>query len=225
MSNNSLESFWNLLNNFEDSIIDGIKKNHPEYKFYEVINPVSEYTNISSDDQKRDKLLQMEDIIENCKLCGMSEIRSDYFIGKGSLNPKIMIIQSYKNFDNSYNDFLKKWIEAIDISFSKECYLASIVKCVTKDSTVPTTDEIDECFKYLDEQISIIQPKIIFALGRSAAKALGIKLQNIEDVRGKIFRYKNIDIFCTYHPAQVLQNVNLKRPVWEDLKKIKAFLG
>ncbi len=223
MSKNNFERFWNLLNNFEDSIIDGIKKEHKSFDFFYSQQNIEKESKI--DKNKIDEILKIEDAVDNCEICSISEKKCKNFIGKGSLNPKIMIIQTYDYLDNSYIDFLKKWIEGINLSFSDDCYLANIVKCVSKDSIPPSKDEINECFSYLKYQIDVVNPRIIFALGKRAINGLGIDLKSIEDARGKIFKYKDIDVFCSYHPAEVLQNSSLKRPVWEELKNIKAFLG
>ena len=102
-----------------------------------------------------------------------------------------------------------------------EIYLLNILKCRTPKDREPLQKEIEKCESYLITQINLIKPKLIIALGNIAAKTLLKKDLPISKLRNNLYNYKGIDLIITYHPKTLLKNPNLKRPVWEDFKKIK----
>jgi DNA polymerase len=113
-------------------------------------------------------------------------------------------------------------------------YIANIVKChPMKDSSnpelrandrPPSPEEMDSCRPYLDKQIEIIRPKIIVTLGASSTRGLLKSEESISAIRGSVREYNGIKLMPTYHPAALLRNPNLKKFVWDDMKKVLKFL-
>jgi DNA polymerase len=83
------------------------------------------------------------------------------------------------------------------------------------------------CLPFLKRQIALLKPKVIVALGATAVEGLvGMpKDQGITKVRGHWMKFAGIDLMPTFHPAYMLRNPKMKRPVWEDLKAVLERLG
>ena len=94
------------------------------------------------------------------------------------------------------------------------------MKCRPPKNRDPKPDEVKACEKYLRQQIKLINPKIILALGRIAAQNLLKTTIPIGKMRGNSYQYPDSDlpVVVTYHPAYLLRSPTEKRKVWEDLK-------
>ena len=105
----------------------------------------------------------------------------------------------------------------------KEVFIANILKCRPPKNRDPKLEEVETCEKYLKQQIELIQPKIILALGRIAAQNLLKTDTPIGKMRGNSYLYpnSNLPVVVTYHPAYLLRSPTEKRKVWEDLKLAK----
>jgi DNA polymerase len=80
------------------------------------------------------------------------------------------------------------------------------------------------CFPYLEQQLALIQPKAIVALGRLAAQALTGRREGIAELRGQEHRWRGILLVPTYPPSALLKDPELKRPVWDDMKRVVEHL-
>ena len=82
---------------------------------------------------------------------------------------------------------------------------------------VRDADEADRCEPYLARQIELIRPKLIIALGKTAASNLLHTNASLSSLRGRLPQYLDIPVIVTYHPAYLLRNLPAKALVWEDL--------
>jgi len=73
-------------------------------------------------------------------------------------------------------------------------------------------------------QLEIIKPKIIVTLGASSTRGLLNSKEAISKMRGNVKKYREMKLIPTYHPAALLRDLNLKRFVWEDMKKVMRYL-
>ena len=96
-------------------------------------------------------------------------------------------------------------------------YIANAVKCRPPNNRTPEPSEIDACRPYLDRQIALLRPKLIVALGKSAATTLLEVEATIASLRGHVHRYRGVPLVVTYHPAYLLRNLPDKAKAWEDL--------
>ena len=109
-----------------------------------------------------------------------------------------------------------------------DVYIANILKCrpdtpgQSAGNRPPTPEERATCIPYLQEQIDLIKPKAIVALGATAVDGLLGKTLGITKLRGNWQMYRGIPLMPTYHPAYLLRNQSLseKRKVWEDFLKV-----
>ena len=103
-------------------------------------------------------------------------------------------------------------------------YIANVLKHRPPGNRTPLPDEVRACAPFLQRQIDLVQPKLIIALGNSAAHALlGTKLA-MGKLRQQIHWYQGIPLVATYHPAALLRNDAWKRPTWEDVKLARRVL-
>ena len=105
-------------------------------------------------------------------------------------------------------------------------FIANVVKCRPPGNRDPEADEVEACRPYLDQQIRLVKPKLIVALGRVAAQRLLQSDQPLARLRGPQYAYgsEQTPLLLTYHPAYLLRSPREKAKAWEDLKRIERFL-
>ncbi|MBF0494332.1 MAG: uracil-DNA glycosylase, partial [Candidatus Omnitrophica bacterium] len=86
-------------------------------------------------------------------------------------------------------------------------------------------EEIKACRAYVENQLDIIKPKVVVALGKSSAQTLLETDTPITALRGNFYPYRGAKLLPTYHPAYLLRNPSAKKEVWADMKKIAKELG
>ena len=108
----------------------------------------------------------------------------------------------------------------------EEVYVCNIVKCRPPENRRPEPDEIAACKPYLEEQLQLVGPKVIVALGATALRGLlGIE-EGITRLRGKWKLYQgNVAVMPTFHPAYLLRNPSAKHAVWQDMLAVLRQLG
>jgi DNA polymerase len=165
-----------------------------------------------------------------CKLCGLG--RRQVVFGVGSPKARLMFVgeapgededKQGEPFVGRAGQLLTKIIEAINLS-REQVYIANVIKCRPPGNRNPEPDEVAACEPFLFEQIGIIQPRVIVALGKFAAQSLLRTAEPITRLRGREFDYRGATLIPTFHPAYLLRNPPAKREVWEDMKKVRAIL-
>ncbi|MBK8251841.1 MAG: uracil-DNA glycosylase [Polyangiaceae bacterium] len=107
-----------------------------------------------------------------------------------------------------------------------DVYICNIVKCRPPNNRKPELSEMDACTPYLKEQLALVKPKVIVALGATAVTGLIGSTEGITRLRGKWKLYKGtVPIMPTFHPAYLLRNEAAKRDVWNDLQEVMKHLG
>lgn len=112
---------------------------------------------------------------------------------------------------------LDNMLAAIKLKRGNNVYIANIVKCRPPNNRAPETDEVATCLPYLHQQIALIQPKLIVALGKTAATALLGRDATLGSLRGTLHDYNGIPLIVTYHPAYLLRSPGEKAKAWQDL--------
>ena len=116
---------------------------------------------------------------------------------------------------------LTKILAAMELG-REQVYIANILKCRPPGNRDPLPDEMDKCFEYLREQVRLIRPKIICALGRVAAQALLNTTTPLGKLRRNWHNYEGVPAMVTYHPAALLRFAKYKRDTWEDMQMLLA---
>jgi DNA polymerase len=107
----------------------------------------------------------------------------------------------------------------------EEVYIANIVKCRPPGNRTPEYVEATTCSQFLVEQIDIVRPQVIVALGATAATyLLGVR-QSLSSLRGVWHNARGAKVAVTYHPAFLLRDPRQKGEAWKDLQRVMAELG
>jgi DNA polymerase len=112
---------------------------------------------------------------------------------------------------------LDNMLAALGLARGRNVYIANVLKCRPPDNRTPEPLEVESCRPYLDRQIELLAPKLVVALGRSAATTLLNVDATIASLRGRVHRYRGVPLIVTYHPAYLLRNLQDKAKAWEDL--------
>ena len=167
--------------------------------------------------------------------------RKNVVFGVGNINAGLMFIgeapgadedEQGEPFVGKAGQLLTRIIQAMGLA-RESVYIGNILKCrpdtpgQTAGNRKPTADEMATCIPYLHEQIDLIRPRVIVALGVTAVEGLLGKTAGITRLRGNWRMYRGIPLMPTYHPAYLLRNQALseKRKVWEDMLQVMEKLG
>jgi len=107
----------------------------------------------------------------------------------------------------------------------EEVYICNVIKCRPPNNRDPKPAEIEQCEPYLVEQLRLIQPEVICALGAHAARTLLRTNVAVGKLRDQWHEYCGIPLRVTYHPSYLLRNPADKRKTWEDIQVIMEYLG
>jgi DNA polymerase len=163
----------------------------------------------------------------------LASSRKTVAFGVGSIDAQLMFVgeapgadedEQGEPFVGKAGQLLTRIIQATGLSRA-DVYIANILKCrpdtpgQSAGNRKPTSDEMATCIPYLHEQIDLIRPKVIMALGATAVEGLLGKTLGITKLRGTWKTYRGTPLMPTYHPAYLLRNqaMSEKRKVWEDM--------
>ena len=161
-----------------------------------------------------------------CKSCDLCHSRTQTVFGSGSINADWMFIGEApgqnedlegKPFVGQAGKLLTEMIRAIGLS-RDSVYIANILKCRPPNNRDPKLEEINTCNDFLQQQIALVKPKIILAVGRVAAQALLKTSEPLSKLRGVCHQLNDIPLVVVYHPAYLLRSLLEKRKAWQDLQ-------
>jgi uracil-DNA glycosylase len=195
--------------------------------------------------KREQHLLRAATIVEACRKCSIGSTRTHPAYGEGDPRARLMLIgegpgetedRLGRPFVGRAGELLERMLSAIGLA-REDVYICNTVKCrPTFDdgkrlrNRAPTPDEMQNCRPYLDEQIEVIHPEIILALGAPAAKSFLGERFSITKQRGVWFEGPlGIPLIATFHPAYILRQTGgelnaMKRLVWKDLLQVRARL-
>nr|MBN2277095.1 uracil-DNA glycosylase [candidate division Zixibacteria bacterium] len=168
--------------------------------------------------------------IDKCLKCPLGSTRTKFVYGTGNPDAGIMFIGEAPGRDEDLQGipFVGRAGQLLDkilaaIKFSREdVYIANILKCRPPNNRDPQPEEMKACMPYLLEQIRLINPRIICALGRIAAQGLLETTTPLGKLRKKWHDFHGIPFLVTYHPAALLRFPSYKKDVWEDVQMLRA---
>jgi DNA polymerase len=166
-----------------------------------------------------------------CVLCSLRQGAKQVVFGEGNPSARIMIIgegpgqeedRLGRPFVGPAGQLLDKILAAGGFARMEHTYIANTVKCRPPGNRIPTPSERAVCLTYLRRQIEIVDPVIILLLGATALQGLVKPDGRISRDRGQWILWENRWVMPTYHPAALLRDASLKRPVWDDVKLLVA---
>jgi uracil-DNA glycosylase family 4 len=165
-----------------------------------------------------------------CKLC--TQGRKQVVFGVGNPTAELMFVGEAPGSDEDEQgvpfvgragQLLTKIIEAIDMR-REDVYIANVIKCRPPGNRNPEPDEVLTCEPFLFQQIDIVQPKVVVALGKFAAQSLLRTDTPITKLRGQVHPFRGAVLVPTFHPAYLLRSPDKKRETWEDMKLVRSLL-
>jgi uracil-DNA glycosylase family 4 len=172
--------------------------------------------------------------VASCTKCALHATRTQTVFSRGNPSAALCFVGEAPGADEDAQgvpfvgragQLLDKMIQAMGLSPENDVYVCNIIKCRPPDNRRPESDEMDACIPYLHEQLAIVKPKVIVAMGNTAVQALLATKMGITKVRGSWKLYKGATLVMpTYHPSYLLrpspQQTEAKRQAWEDLQAV-----
>lgn len=167
--------------------------------------------------------------ILNCRKCELSQTRHHVIFGEGNIKAPIMVIGEAPGHDEDMigrpfvgksGQLLDKIFAACGFTRHEHIFISNIVKCRPPGNRVPTKEEAAVCMPWLIQQIEIIDPKILILLGSTALKYMAGPERRITRERGSWINIHGRLAMPVFHPSALLRDPSLKRPTWDDFRKI-----
>ncbi len=169
---------------------------------------------------------ELQSTVTSCTACALHESRTNTVFGVGNHQAQVMVIgeapgadedQQGEPFVGRAGQLLNNMLLAIGYKH-EQVYIANILKCRPPDDRDPLPEEVEQCGSYLKQQIAMVKPKVILAVGRIAAHNLMKVETPIGKMRGKLHQYEGTPVVVTYHPAYLLRKPSDKPKSWDDLR-------
>jgi len=177
-------------------------------------------------------LAQLCEEIIACRDCELAKYRTKVVPGEGAEDADLLFIgeapgwhedQQGRPFVGPAGQFLDQLLASIDLR-REEVYIANVIKCRPPQNRDPLPAEIQNCRKWLDRQIEIIQPQMIITLGRYSL-AQYFPNQSIGKIHGKPRKSGGVIYYPMYHPAAALHQGSLRRTIEAEMLKIPQILA
>ena len=174
---------------------------------------------------------QLEAACSGCTGCGLCETRQNVVFGVGNREAKILFVGEGPGqqediqgqpFVGPAGKLLDDMLSIIDLDRNTNCYIANIVKCRPPKNRDPLETEQEACIGFLNNQIALLQPKILVCLGRIAAMRMIKEDFRITKEHGQWVEKDGIWMTAIFHPSALLRDVSKRPDTFEDLLSIRA---
>lgn len=199
-----------------------------------VSNSLLSPESIIAPDHREAALQAIREEIGDCERCPLAFTgRHTIVFGEGDPNARLMFVgegpgadedMSGRPFVGRAGQLLNNMINAMGLQ-REQVYIANIVKCRPPQNRTPEPVEANTCSQFLFQQINVIRPEILVALGATAATYLLGGKSSLSSLRGRIHHARGSKLIVTYHPAYLLRDPRQKKEAWADLQIAMAELG
>jgi uracil-DNA glycosylase len=183
---------------------------------------------------RQTRLTVLADEVKACTRCVLHAERTQTVFARGNGSSGLCFVGEGPGADEdaqglpfvgAAGQLLDRMISAMGIE-REDVYVCNIVKCRPPKNRTPEPEEMNACMPYLAEQLSLVEPQVIVALGKTAVQGLFGTAEGITRIRGRWRLYQGrIAVMPTFHPAYLLRNPAAKREVWDDLQLVLKQLG
>ena len=172
----------------------------------------------------------LRDTALHCTACKLCQGRNHVVFGVGNPKAEIMFIgegpgqhedEQGEPFVGRSGQLLDKYLFAIDLDRTKNCYIANIVKCRPPQNRDPQPAESEACMPWLREQFRLLKPKIVVCLGRIAAQRMIRKDFSVTKEHGQLYEKGGILFMGTFHPAALLRSPQNKPAAFADFTALR----
>jgi DNA polymerase len=167
----------------------------------------------------------LQSAVSACTGCGLCQGRQQAILGEGLPNADWMIVGDAPgeeedkegiSFAGPAGLLLDNMLKALGLT-RQQVYLTHALKCRTPSGRNATQVEVSHCAVYLSRQVALVQPKVILAMGRTAAMALLQSTEPLGKLRAEVQSFQGVPVVVTYPPAYLLRNQADKAKAWADL--------
>lgn len=175
---------------------------------------------------RADEWATLREAVASCQRCELHASCVQTVCGTGDEQAEWLLVGDWSSeeddvegapFMGATGKLLDNMLHAIGLNRQQKVYLTNVLKCRPPEAHHSMGSEIQHCLPYLHQQIELIRPRKILALGHTAAHALLGDNAPLKELRGRVHRYQAIPVIVTYHPAYLLRSPLEKARVWEDL--------
>lgn len=184
-------------------------------------------------DEVRAELERLSAEAQACRACPLGTSRTQAVFGVGSPSAELMFVGEAPGFHEdkqgepfvgAAGQLLTRLIESKLGLCRADVYIANVLKCRPPGNRDPLPSEVTACRPFLEQQVSLIRPKVIVALGNFAAKLLLDTEVGISRLRGRRFRYADAVLVPTFHPAAALRGGAAAEGIGDDFETIRQVL-
>jgi len=171
-------------------------------------------------------------LVRGCTKCRLCDGRRNAVPGEGPEAARLVVVgegpgrvedETGRPFVGPAGELLTKILAAIELP-RERVFICNVVKCRPPENRLPQYDEIAACTPYLFRQIELLKPKVVLAMGGTAAQTLLNTKQSVGALRNQVHRFRGVPVIVTYHPAALLRNPNWKKPTWDDVRIARRLL-
>jgi DNA polymerase len=168
--------------------------------------------------------------LERTVLVPIDETRTKSVLGDGSFEADIMVIGEAPGADEDRagipfvgraGQLLTQILQAVQFE-RQDVYITNIIKSRPPGNRDPLPEEVAAHIPILYRQIELIRPRLILAVGKTAANSLLGSQRSMAAMRGTFHDFHGIPLMVTYHPAALLRNPQWKRPTWDDVRMLRS---
>ncbi|RLD91485.1 MAG: uracil-DNA glycosylase [Bacteroidetes bacterium] len=188
--------------------------------------------------EKQESLDVLNYQIRSCKKCGLHTTRKHALVGEGNINANIMFVAlspgakedvQNKMFVGPSGKVFNKLLYAAGIDRNR-VFMTNLVKCILPGNRKPKVDEIESCSLFLNDEIAIIQPKIIVPLGYYATRSILLKFNanpdyaamSFKNINGQLLNFSGVKVYPLTHPSALLYNPSFEAVTIEKYKNLKG---
>ncbi|MCW7077677.1 MAG: uracil-DNA glycosylase [Canidatus Methanoxibalbensis ujae] len=195
---------------------------------------------MSEEERRKRELEKLRECVERCKRCPLHAMRKNVVVGEGSAVAELMMIGEAPGYNEDLQGrpFVGKAGKVLDSLLQSigldraSVYICNVLKCRPPKNREPSKHEIAQCTPFLDEQISIIKPRIIATLGNYSMQYIfskyNIPISKISEIHGSVYKVSTLEgsifIVPLYHPAVAVYNIKMMDVLLEDFKVIQMIM-
>jgi DNA polymerase len=221
------------LQELEESGVDGVPIEIPDGSGASGQKPELLCDGIRTPDPEPRTLALLRQQIGDCQRCPLVHSRNRLVFGAGAENARLAFVgeapgaeedRQGEPFVGDAGQVLTRLIEAMGLSRT-QVYICNVLKCRPPANRNPHKDEIATCSPFLVQQLRLVKPEVIVALGTFAAQTLLENKEPISRLRGRFHSYHGIPLMPTFHPSFLLHNKENKQYYWDVWSDMEQVLG
>lgn len=168
-----------------------------------------------------------------CQSCALSKTRTKVVFSDGNPAARLMVVgeapgaqedKTGRAFVGPAGKLLDLLLASVDLSRRDTAYICNVLKCRPPGNRNPLPDEIQTCTPFLHQQIQLISPEAILAVGTFSGQFLTGTSLALGKLRGEVYSYQGVPVVVTYHPAALLRNPGWTRATWTDLQLLRQVM-